>query len=272
VRVLAVLISERSFLNYMVPLCWALRAAGHDVQIAAQPALTEAITAAGLTAVPVGADRDFWRVTAREPDKRAAMRAGIAAPYDAFDDVGKATWEYLAPGMDEAVKGWHRLTNFPMIAPMVDYARYWQPDLVLWDPLGYAGAIAAKACGATHARLLFGIDVFGGVRQLFSRLKDEQPEDRRTDPLAGWLEGYARKYGGEYTEDMAVGHFTVDQLPPSLTQRSEGLRTVGMQFTPYAGRAVIPRWLRTPPERPRVALTLGLTATEVFNGYTVDVQ
>jgi UDP:flavonoid glycosyltransferase YjiC (YdhE family) len=32
-----------------------------------------------------------------------------------------------------------------------------------------------------------------------------------------------------------------------------------VRYVPYNGRAVVPSWLRTPPERPRIALTLGTT-------------
>jgi hypothetical protein len=33
----------------------------------------------------------------------------------------------------------------------------------------FAGAVAAKACGAAHARLLFGLDVVGHARQAHQR-------------------------------------------------------------------------------------------------------
>ncbi|MET8054619.1 nucleotide disphospho-sugar-binding domain-containing protein, partial [Streptosporangium sp. NPDC005286] len=45
-----------------------------------------------------------------------------------------------------------------------------------------------------------------------------------------------------------------------------------MRYVPYGGPAVVPDWLRTPPRRPRVGLTMGLSATEVYDGYNVDMQ
>jgi UDP:flavonoid glycosyltransferase YjiC (YdhE family) len=45
-----------------------------------------------------------------------------------------------------------------------------------------------------------------------------------------------------------------------------------MRYIPYGGPAVVPKWLWTPPHHPRIALTLGTTATEHFAGYTVNVQ
>jgi glycosyltransferase (activator-dependent family) len=270
-RVLLVLPAEKSIFNYLVPVTWALRTAGHEVHVASLPRFASTITQAGLTAVPVGHDRDPWRITENRPEERAALRAGVAAPYDLFDAPGSASWDYLRDGMTAAVNGWHRLTNFPMIADLVEYTRFWEPDLVLWEPLCYAGAIAAKACGAAHGRLLFGIDVFGATRVDYLRAHARQAPADRVDPLADWLGGYARKYGFDAGEDLAVGDFTIDQLPASLSLDA-GLDTARVQFVPYGGAAVVPDWLKRPAERPRVALTLGLTATEVFGGYNVPLS
>ncbi|MFI6458782.1 glycosyl transferase, partial [Streptosporangium amethystogenes] len=186
-RVLFVLTPEKTVFLYMAPLAWALRTAGHEVRVASQPAFADVITQAGLTAVPVGHDRDL-RMT-REQKELEAERPGIPAPYDAFDDPAKATWEYLKPGVAEATAFWHRYGNFPMIADLVRFARHWEPDLVIWEPLALAAPIAAKACGAAHARLLYGIDVYGGVRQIYRRLKAAQPPEEQADPLADWLGG-----------------------------------------------------------------------------------
>jgi UDP:flavonoid glycosyltransferase YjiC (YdhE family) len=158
-----------------------------------------------------------------------------------------------------------------MIAGLVDFARHWEPDLIIWNPLTPAGPIAAKACGAAHARTLFGVDVFALARQHFLRLKAEQPAEEQADPVAEWLGDYARKYGGEFTEDMVNGHFTLDQFPRSLQLEADDLNYVRMQYIAYGGPAVVPKWLQTPPERPRVALTLGSTATDTYNGYTVPL-
>jgi glycosyltransferase (activator-dependent family) len=269
-RILVALTPERSFFYYLAPLAWALRSAGHDVRVASAGRLAPAITAAGLTAVPVGRDRDAWRVVQDDPVKLSAMRADVAPPYDVFADPDRASWDYLRSGMAAAVRGWHRLSNFPLIADLVEYAREWKPDLVLWEPLCYAGPIAAQACGAVHGRLLWGIDVFGAVREAYLRRMAEQPEPEQNDPLAEWFAGYGRRYGFTPAPEMATGQFTVDQLPPSLRLDSK-LETLLMQYVPYGGAAVIPAWLDRPAGRPRVGLTLGTTATEQFNGYNVPV-
>ena len=270
-RVLFAVNPEKTIFQYLVPLAWALRTAGHEVRVASQPAFADVITQAGLTAVPVGSNRDPWRITANKPDLLAEMRVGHLKPYDAFDTPDKATWEYLKPGMAGAVQGMHRVANFPIIADLVDFARQWQPDLVVWEPLTFAGSIAAKACGAAHARLLFGVDVYGGVREMYRRLNVQQPPAERADPVADWLGAYGRRYGFAFSEDLLTGHFTIDQFPRSLQVEAD-LHYLRMRYVPYGGPAVVPGWLNDPPRKPRVAITMGLSATEIFDSYTVSMQ
>ncbi|MGC7102055.1 glycosyl transferase, partial [Amycolatopsis lurida] len=254
----------------MVPLAWALRTAGHEVRIAGQPAFTADITKAGLTAVPVGRDAALWRVDGLKPDKLKKTLEGLHSPWDVVEDPVNAVWDRLVEGHVNAIDQGHKPDNFPMIAGLVELVRTWRPDLVIWEPLSYAGAIAAKACGAAHARLLWSIDIFGVTRDHFLRLKAERPVEERTDPLADWLGAYGRKYGFDFTEDMTTGHFTIDPLPPSVTMHGH-LHYLPVRYTPYGGPAVVPDWLHEPPDRPRIGLTLGTSATEHFADYGLDV-
>ncbi|WP_030621863.1 activator-dependent family glycosyltransferase [Streptomyces sclerotialus] len=270
-RILFTTTPDKSLFQQMVPLAWALRTAGHEVRVAAPPKFAEVITQAGLTAVPVGSDRPVWRLPQLNPGRMEAERKGLPAPYSAAEQAPEdLDWQTVREGYAHVVRHWHRTDNFPMTADLVEFARHWQPDLVIWEPLAYAGAIAAKACGAAHARLLWSIDVLGLTRSRFLRLKAEQPPHEESDPLADWLGSYARKYGGEYTEDLATGHFSIDQFPPSMRMTAD-VPYVSMQYIPYGGPATIPKWLWRRPEKPRVALTLGIAATNRFAGYIADV-
>ncbi|MFF8791227.1 activator-dependent family glycosyltransferase [Streptomyces sp. NPDC015125] len=274
-RVLFVANPEKAHVLPMLPLAWALRTAGHEVRVACTPWFADVITQAGLTAVPVGRDYDLWELLRRQmhtlPDWSYRPEFGLPAPYDVAHDPSRAEWSRLSEGYAEIVDLWHKPASFPMIADLVRFACSWRPDLVLWEPLAMAAPIAAKACGAAHGRLLWSVDVFGSTREHFRRLRDRQPQGERPDPLGEWLGGYARMYGGEFTEDMVTGHFTIDQLPGSLRLESE-LPTLSMRFVPYGGPAVLPKWLWTAPERPRVALTMGVSSTDHGAGYAVDVQ
>jgi glycosyltransferase (activator-dependent family) len=271
-RVLFTTWPEKTHFLAMVPLAWALRTAGHEVRVAVQPKFVDEITQAGLTAVPVGSDRDLWQLMDRYPEWIDGGNGGLPVPYDAAEwrreDIA---WEYLHGGYEFQLRRWHRMSNVPMVNDLVAFALHWRPDLIIWEYLTYAGAIAAKACGAAHARLMSSPDILGITRDHYLRLNSQRRADERADPLAEWLSGYARRYGSTFSEDMVTGQFTIDQFPPSLRMHAD-LRYVAMRFVPYGGPAVVPEWLWSPPDRVRVALTLGLCNTEHFVGYTVDVQ
>uniref|UniRef100_UPI003F52DE73 nucleotide disphospho-sugar-binding domain-containing protein n=1 Tax=Streptosporangium sp. V21-05 TaxID=3446115 RepID=UPI003F52DE73 len=70
---------------------------------------------------------------------------------------------------------------------------------------------------------------------------------------------------------LTTGHFTIDYTPTSL-RLDLPLTYLPLRYIPYNGTAVIPPWLHTPPTKPRVCLTLGTSATERLDGYSVDVQ
>ncbi len=266
-RVLFVANPEKAHLLAMVPLAWALRTAGHEVRVAGQPAFADLVTQAGLTAVPVGRDADLWNLLPRDPRYPPwhwEPEYGLPAPYDVAADPAKATLEHLTAGYTEVLHTWHKPACFPMITALVEFARHWEPDLIVWEPLALAGPIAAKACGAAHARLLWSIDVFGVTRARFLQLRPA------ADPLGEWLGGYARMYGDEFSEDMLTGQFTIDQLPASL-RMSADLTYLPVRYTPYGGPAAVPAWLWEPPPRPRVALTMGLSLTDHEGGYAVSV-
>ncbi|MGP3912312.1 activator-dependent family glycosyltransferase [Nonomuraea sp. 10N515B] len=271
-RILFATYAEKTHFFLMVPLAWALQSAGHEVRVASQPELTEVITGAGLTAVPVGKNHSFWRVMRAyplfDPRKDKVPPYGIAET-----PAHELTWEYLSWGYGQVVPWWWRLLNDTMIDDLAGLCRQWEPDLVIWDQITYAAPIAATACGAAHARFMWSVDLFARMRTHFLRLK---PPGGR-DPLAEWLGSRVEPYGGAFSEDMVNGHFTIDYFPDSLRKDPDldldlDLHYVPMRYVPYNGLSVIPPWLREPPERPRVCLTLGTAATERFDGYSVSVQ
>jgi glycosyltransferase (activator-dependent family) len=268
-RVLFCTLPQKTHFLTMAPLAWAMRTAGHEVRVASQPALTDLVTGAGLTAAPVGRNVDPGRLdTAAD---RAAIRRGLPVPYDLVERLPEeATWAEVKDAYNVMAPNMFKMDNFPMIADLVTFARRWKPDLVLWEPFTYAAPIAAKACGAVHGRLLFTMDVLGVTHEHVRRLNRLAPPADREDVFADWLGTYAAKYGFRFSADMISGQFTVDQTPPSLRIAAD-LDYLPMRYVPYGGAAVVPRWLWEPAARPRVALTLGLSATEHFDGYTFSV-
>lgn len=279
-RVLFVTYAARSHFFPMVPLAWALRSAGHEVRVASQPELGAVIAGAGLTAVPVGRDHRLWRSVNRflgkrfaevDPETHEAVRGTRILPFDLAEHAPEQLdRERLETMYGNLVRTWYKLVNNTMVDDLVAFARWWRPDLVVWEPNSYAGAVAAKLSGAAHGRLLSGMDIFGVTRERYRELLETAPPGERADPLAEWLDERIGRHGGRFGEDLAVGQFTIDQLPDTLRMTAR-LHYLRMRFLPYNGPAVVPDWLRREPERPRVALTLGVTSGEHFGGHALGV-
>src|SRR5687767_2123708 len=140
-RVLLTSFAMDAHFNGAVPLASALRTAGHDVRFAGQPSLVDSITRAGLTAVPVGADHDMDAVMRAVGDKVYAQHRD--------EDMLEYRMDRLSLPF---LQGWNTVMtatfftriNDPMVEDLVDFARAWRPDLVIWEPFTFAGAVAAR--------------------------------------------------------------------------------------------------------------------------------
>lgn len=264
-RILFATVSEKSHLYTMVPLAWALTAAGHEVHVASNPALTEAIKGTGLTAVSVGTDHNLHDMLKENRDSLENPLSDWSEP-----DREHNTWEAVLMKFKVAVMFAHQTYNDCMVDDLVGYAQHWRPELVIWDPITYAGPIAARVVGAAHARLLWCVDIYSKMREVFLELLAEQAPENREDPLAEWLGAHLARYGCDYAEEVAVGQWTIDQIPSSL-QLPLAARRVPVRYVPYNGPSEIPDWLREAPERPRVVLTSGVSARAALGGTFMPV-
>lgn len=261
----------------LVPLAWALRTAGHEVLMTSQPALVPAMLSSGLPVTAVGRDLDFAEVhlsaarqlrastaarkagqpparrhsgrfsdllLATEPDPRVRdrMQALIAlrdAEYDAM-----ALYRIIRAG--RVANGTNGMSIYGEIADtMVDglheLAATWKPDLIVHDPLTYAGPIVASLLGIPAVRNMFGPDVTyfadagesAGMVPLFERLG--------VGPV------------------KLIGAATVDQCPPSMQFPDAMVPTqrIRHRYVPYNGLAEVPRWVYEAPEKPRICVTWG---------------
>ncbi|MFI9650493.1 nucleotide disphospho-sugar-binding domain-containing protein [Streptomyces sp. NPDC052040] len=224
----------------LAPLVWALQAAGHEVRVASQPALTGVINDSGATAVPVGPDLDHGEVRRRQ-------MAGMT-----FSDVPRvptagssmANWPPERLRRVQQVFGTFAAYSDAMLDDLAVFARAWRPDLVVYDPTTYAGPLVAAGLGVPAVRHVHGIDVTYQARNIVPDL----------------IRAMAGRLG--VGEVDVLGHATVDPCPPRL-QIPADVRRVAMRYVPYNGPAVLPRWLRTPPARPRVCVTWGTSTSRI---------
>lgn len=225
----------------MVPLAWALRAAGHDVRIAVPPALTEVVVHTGLPAVVGGED---------VPPPNPGEHGQIGTLYrhkpfppdwplhtDQLDAEQRAMIEMLGQNSAETAE--------LVLDDVLEFARYWRPDLVVHDHASFPGPVTAAALGVPNVRHLTG----PGAR----------PMELRVDNSA-LLPEYVELFERRGLPVREAATLTIDPSPPSL-------RLPGPQpwqesrYVPYNGPGAVPDWLLDPEDRTRVCLTWGFTLT-----------
>ncbi|MGW2425625.1 nucleotide disphospho-sugar-binding domain-containing protein [Streptomyces sp. NPDC001709] len=216
----------------LVPLAWATRNAGHEIRVAGPPALADAITHSGQPAVEVGADVDFTELT------RSTMDIGREA------EATPELWRELRKPKGEKALHMFATIAETMVDDLVDFARAWQPDLVVHSPTSYAGAIAASAVGVPNVRVLMAPDI--------------AYRGRHAEPAL-----LADMCARHSVTDMApLGTLTLDPCPPRIQIPVDYPRRL-MRYIPYNGPAEMPHWLLDPSARPRVCITWGTTLAAV---------
>jgi L-rhodinosyltransferase/glycosyltransferase len=275
-RVLFCIFPATAHLYPVVPLAWALQSAGHEVVVASpesvvDPKVVGHIATAGLTAVSLGGREELTAslgpfISQVDPANRPTLAFD---PDDPGDPDGWRRTRQILGGMfamyyPEAQRQDGRR---PIVDDLVDFARAWRPDLVLWDPLALAGPVAARACGAAHARLLWGMDNIGLIRSR-TRAELADPDSELTeDPWVEWLRPMLDRYDLEFSEEMLTGQWNLDLAPARMRSRLD-MTYVPVRRVPYTGTATLPDWLYAPPSRPRAVLSLGVSRRLLFGEHS----
>lgn len=275
-RVMFCIFPATAHLYPVVPLAWALQSAGHEVVVACpesvvDPAVQQNIAAAGLTAVSLGGKEALTAslkpfLSNVDPANRPTLALGPDDPAD--PDAWRRTRQMLGAMFamyypPEPAAGERR----PIIDELVDFARDWRPDLVLWDPLALGGAVAARACGAAHARVLWGTDSIGLIHSR-TRAELADPDAELTeDPWVQWLRPMLDRYGLDYAEEHLLGQWNLD-LTPTRMRHPLDQTYLPVRRVPFTGAAPLPSWLRSRPDRPRAVLTLGVSRRLLFGRHS----
>lgn len=248
-RVLFLPMAWSSHYYPMVPLAWAFRAAGHEVRVAGQPAVTGPVLRSGQTFVPVGAGYDLMAGVAALTDRIRQARGRMPA---SVEDM-----RALPP---QVLRDFRNLQYVPHVAAaeamadeLVALAHRWRPDLVITDPVTLAGPIVAAAAGCPLVHHLWGpympgLDHFPGL--------GGDPADWPAD-----LQALYARLGVPARSRYAAA--TVDPCPTSL--QSDGLpHRVPVRYVPYNGSGEVPPGLDEPGERPRVCVSWSMSNTVTF--------
>ncbi|WP_238014820.1 DUF1205 domain-containing protein [Dactylosporangium sp. AC04546] len=145
----------------MVPLAWALRAAGHDVLVASPAALRPEILAAGLPAAVTGGEFDM--IAAMRPDR------GDGPPTRATDPAVVTA---------QTAQGFAKLTR-RAVDEVVSLVLRWRPALVIAEPTAQSGPIAAQRLGVPWVEHRWGLALSS---QLMAILRQEVGQGDQAPP------------------------------------------------------------------------------------------
>ncbi len=237
----------------LVPLGWALQAAGHEVRLVCAPSQEHGISQAGLTPVPV-----------IEPGLEMCVQARLRNYWDAQ----QGTWPFdrLPPhpvtgedmtSLEDFDFATFRAAERPRILQAtadafdaaVGFARAWRPDLVVHDRMSIEGLLAARVVGVPAVLHLWGPH----------GTAEPEPELRI---IPGDPTGSFPRYGvGEMGPDL-IEH-VLDPCPPGIEPPVRGNR-LRMRYVPYNGPGEDPRLKPPAAGRPRVCVLWGTSPGRIY--------
>ncbi|GAA3457956.1 nucleotide disphospho-sugar-binding domain-containing protein [Dactylosporangium matsuzakiense] len=249
-RVLFLPWSQPTHYMPMVPLAWALRAAGHDVRVAAQEHTAEAVRRSGLTVRTIGAGYDYLEGFQRLHEEALRHQREHPGRAKTLDQRGDMPPEQRRKLM-EARSAPFVKTAEAMAPELVALVEGWRPDLVVANPFAMVAPVAAAVAGAPLISHLTG-PAFERRMGLFP-MSGAAPEVWPAD-----LRRLYDDYGVEPVAQLAAR--VVDPCPESLQFPGIPGR-LPIRFVPYNGPGSAPAWIDDSVKTRRVCVTWGTTTT-----------
>ncbi|SDW69854.1 glycosyltransferase [Amycolatopsis xylanica] len=210
-----------SHFSPMIPLAWALRAAGHEVRVVAQPDVVDLAHEAGLCTATVG-ERYY-----AFDNVRALARAGGLG--------GAASGRTASPASSAML--WYFHAGY-LLPRYLEFARSWRPDLIVSEQFELTGTIIAAVLGIPSIRHRWGIDPLSDTIRAVSK----------TALLAACL-----RHG---LDGLPEPTLLLDPCPPTL-QIPGVTPGLPIRHVPYNGPGGVPEWLDDRRADRRVCVSLG---------------
>ncbi|MFJ5233534.1 nucleotide disphospho-sugar-binding domain-containing protein [Kitasatospora sp. NPDC088391] len=244
----------------MVPLGWALQAAGHEVRVVCAPSQEEPLARAGLTAVPV---LDGWDMAFQGRLQNYLNAGKDLWPYPE-PPLHPVTGEPLADLADFDLGGWFK-ENVPVLSERarrstdaaVGFARWWRPDVQVHDLVSIEGLLLGRVLGIPSAVHLWG------------PAGTDEHEPGLTLVPVDMSRSFERYAVGEPGFDRLT--HVIDPNPAALAPALLGAERLPVRFVPYNGPGAVPGWLAELPERPRVCVVWGTSVSEMFGEVSFTV-
>ena len=237
----------------MVPLGWALEAAGHEVRVACAPAQSDAVSQTGLIPVPILDSLDTMYM-ARMMRYHEISQGDQTVPGPLLhpvtgEPVGSLDEFDIAAAMPEFWASSIASMQHSMDA-IVEFTRAWHPDLVVHDLLNDDGALAARV--ADVPAVVFGPGLMGSM---------EDHDDLALGP-GDPTGSFARHGVGTWTrEDI---EYFIDPSPPcGLPPIGKAMR-IPVRYVPYNGPGPMPEWTLRPRNRKQICVLWGNGTSGTF--------
>lgn len=237
----------------MVPLGWALRAAGHEVRVACTPAQAKTVASTGLTPVTVLDAPDMMEsarlafyvqalnTPPQQPEAPLPLHPLTGRPLASLGefDVGQLDdfWKRSVAAVQRSYDN------------AVTFAGHWRPDLVVHDLMAVEGALVGAVYGVPS--VYFSPGLIGTVE---------------TEPGlnlgAGDPKSCFAKHGVDWDRERIA--YVIDPSPDvAVPPLGDALR-MPIRYLPYNGSQDVDPWLLAPTRRKRVCVVWGNSATGVF--------
>jgi UDP:flavonoid glycosyltransferase YjiC (YdhE family) len=223
-RVLLMTTPVTTHMAPIVPLAWALRAAGHDVLAAGQQDVLGAAHGAGLSGVAIG-----------EPfHVNDLMTGDLPDGIRAVEVLGRPDTAALAAG----ARVWLMHSRYTA-AESLAFARQWRPDLIVSDRLEFSALIVGGVLNVPTVQHRWGVDSIATAAW---------------EPARRALGGICRRMGldGGLPDPAMI----LDPCPPGLQDPAVAAGRP-IRFIPYNGTGLVPPWARERSRSKRVCVSLG---------------
>ncbi|MFJ9775896.1 nucleotide disphospho-sugar-binding domain-containing protein [Kitasatospora sp. NPDC101157] len=222
-----------SHLLCMVPLAWAARAAGHEVLVAGRAEVVRAAERAGLCAAEVDELEVAPPSRGRAVEEPALPRMAEVLAKEQLRGFAGHRW----------ASGGHpwQVRVARVIDGYLAAARAWRPDVVLCDPIEFAGLLTGAVLGVPVV-----VHRWGGPDSMSAEAIT------RARGILGELAAGLGLAGG-----IPAPAAVLDPCPPSL--RLDPATVVRpMRFVPYNGPQPVPDWVHAPGSARRIVVGFGV--------------
>lgn len=237
----------------MVPLGWALQAAGHEVRVTCAPQQTDTVARAGLVPVPVVESPDMMYMSRLNLYARIAEGQTTSPLLPLHPVTGERVTdlaEFDVATAQRAFSDEYAVAVRTTYERTWDFVRAWRPHLVCHDVLSDEGAVVARSAGLPSVYCAPGL--FGTSDEELGL--DLALRDLVHDMARPQLPGWGR-------DDIT---HVIDPSPESAVPPLGDAVRMPVRFVPYNGPGELPDWTLRPRVRQRVCVLWGRSATGIY--------